>query len=484
MNEVQPSQPAAPTLDRATALARIREAVGPAGWLDAPEDVAPHLADQRGLFTGACAAVVRPASTEAVAAVVGACAAAGIGIVPQGGNTGLVGGSVPFPGFDGILLSLIRMNTVRAIDPLNNTITVDAGCILADIQAAAAEADRLFPLSLGAEGSCRIGGNLSTNAGGVNVLRYGNARELVLGLEVVLPDGRVWDGLRGLRKDNTGYALKHLFVGAEGTLGVITGAVLKLFPRPRDVQTAFAAIRDPAAATELLARLREGTGDSVTGYEILPRVGIDITLQHVPDIVDPLDGRYDQYLLIELSGPDAAGGLRPALETVLEKALEDGLVLDATIAESTAQARALWKLREELPFAQTHEGGSIKHDVAVPVSRVPDFLREATAAVEAALPGVRVFAFGHVGDGNIHFNLSEPKQGWTTQAFLGEWERMNRVVHDIVVSMGGSISAEHGIGRIKKAELVHYRSPVELDLMRTLKAALDPQGIMNPGMVL
>ena len=463
---------------RTKALARIREAVGAAGWIDEAAPMAPYLAEPRGLYRGSAAAVVRPAATAEVAAVVAACAEAGIAVVPQGGNTGLVGGGVPADG--AIVLSLERMRAVRALDPVNFTVTVEAGCVLAEVQAAAAAADRLFPLSLGAEGSCRIGGNLSTNAGGVNVLRYGTARDLVLGLEVVLADGSVWDGLRGLRKDNTGYDLKQLFIGAEGTLGVLTAAVLKLFPRPRGLETGLAAVADPGAAVALFTRVREATGDRLTACELIPRIGLAIACRHVPGVRDPLAAPHPWYVLLEVSR--FADDAPDALARALAPALEDGLVGDATIAASAEQARGLWRIREGLVEAQRHEGGSIKHDVALPLSNVAAFLAVAEAEVAAAIPGVRVVAFGHLGDGNIHFNLSQPP-GADRAAFLARWGEIARLVHDRAVAMGGSFSAEHGIGLLKRADLVRYRSAVEISLMRRIKAALDPAGLMNPGKV-
>jgi FAD/FMN-containing dehydrogenase len=479
MNETLPERARA-VRDRA--FDRIKAAVGEKGWSADPAELAPRLADERGLWRGEAAMLVRPATTAEAAAVVGICREAGIPIVPQGGNTGLVGGSVPDMGFSGIVLAMRRLNRVRAVDPVNNTMTAEAGCILAELQRVAAEHNRLFPLSLGAEGSCQLGGNLSTNAGGTAVLRYGNARELMLGLEVVLPDGRVWDGLRGLRKDNTGYALRHLFVGAEGTLGIITAAVMKLFPLPRDQETAIAAVPTPEAAVALLNRLQDATGEAVTGYELIGRLPLEMVLRHVAGANDPFLGRvFPHYVLIQLSGQGAEGTLRAPLEETLAAGAADGLVLDAVFAASTAQARAFWRLRDSINEAQKPEGASIKHDVAVPVSRVAEFIARATAAAEAALPGVRVVAFGHVGDGNIHFNLSQPLQGWTRERFLGEWERLQRIVHDLVMEMGGSFSAEHGIGRLKMGELRRYRAPVELELMQALKRTLDPDGIMNPG---
>ncbi len=445
--------------------------------------MARYVTDHRDLYHGRCEAVVRPVSREEVAAVVRLCAGAKISIVPQGGNTGLVGASVPLEEGGGIVLSLSRMDRVREIDPLNNTLTAEAGCILADLQGAAKDADRLFPLSLGAEGSCTIGGNLSTNAGGVGVFKYGNTRELALGLEVVLPDGTLWEGLRGLRKDNTGYDLKHLFIGAEGTLGVITAAVLKLFPRPREVETAFVALPRLEDAMKLLADARAVSGDAVTAFELIPGIGTDLARKHFPDFSQPLQTRAPWYLLMELSSGQTGGGLRQCLEEFLASGHEAGTLADAVIASSEAQAGRLWRLREILPEAQKREGGSVKHDVSVPVSRVADFIRRATAMVEKEMQGVRVFAFGHIGDGNVHFNLTQP-DGMEKSAFLSHQTRFSRMVHDLVVEMEGSFSAEHGIGRLKREELRRYRSEAELELMRKVKNALDPDNIMNPGKVL
>jgi D-lactate dehydrogenase (cytochrome) len=460
-------------------LTDLSALVGPANLLTGA-DMAPYLGEERALFRGSALAVIRPGSTEEVAACVRVLAAARVAIVPQGGNTGLCGGAVPEG--DAVVVSTERLNRIRAVDPVNFTLIAEAGCVLASLQQAADDSGCLFPLSLGAEGSCRIGGNLSTNAGGVAVLRYGNTRDLVLGLEVVLPDGRVWNGLRSLRKDNTGYDLKHLFVGAEGTLGIITAAVLKLFPKPREQATALVAIPSPASALRILAAARQASGDAVTACELVPRIGLEIGLAHVPGVRDPFDRPHPWYLLVELSS-SRPGGLREALEEVLADALEDGTASDAVLAESGDQRKALWKIRESIPGAQKKEGGSIKHDVAVATSRVPEFLDRATSAVEHALPGVRVVAFGHIGDGNIHFNLTQPA-GADKRAFLDQWRRMNRIVHDIVADMGGSVSAEHGIGRLKIDEMARYKSGVELDLMKRVKAALDPDGIMNPGKVL
>src|SRR6202047_5356399 len=386
------------------ALAQIKAVVGPRGWIADPRDEEPYPVEPRGLERGRPRLVVRPASTAEVAAVVQICAEAKLPIVPQGGNTGLVGGGVPPEDGHNIVLALGRMNRIRTIDPVNFTITVEAGCILANLQQAAADADRLFPLSLGAEGSCQIGGNLSTNAGGIAVLRYGNPRELTLGLEVVLPDGRVWDGLRGLRKDNTGYDLKQLFVGGEGTLGIITAATLKLFPKPREVETAFLGLARVEDVMTLFAHARTATADQLTAFELIPRAALDLALVHVPGTIDPLAAAHPWYVLLEMSSSQTESGIRALLERLLETALEEDLVAGGGIAESGPQARELRKIREAVVEAQLYSG-SIKHDVSVPVSRVADFIVRATAGATERLPGIRPMAFGHVGDGNIHFNL-------------------------------------------------------------------------------
>jgi FAD/FMN-containing dehydrogenase len=463
------------------ALAAIKSVVGPKGWMEAASDIEPYLHDQRGLYVGRTLAVVRPATTEEVAAVVRLCAAAKLPIVPQGGNTGLVVGSVPDGTGRSIVLNLARMSRVREIDPINNTMTVEAGCVLATLQQAAADAGRLFPLSLGAEGSCMIGGNLSTNAGGVQVLRYGNARNLVLGLEVVLPDGRVWNGLRGLRKDNTGYDLKQLFMGAEGTLGVITGAVLRLFPQPRSVVTVFAAAPKLAHVMELLGEAQAATGEAVRGFELIPEIGLDFVARHIAGTQRPLKTVSPWYVLMEFAGGDDK--LRDSVENFLAGAFESGRVIDATIAESETQAKQIWRIRETLPEAQTREGGSIKHDVAVPISRIVELIEQGSRRLEAWMPGARPFPFGHIGDGNIHFNVSQPP-GMDKAAFIARWDEANKIVHDLTAELNGSFSAEHGIGRLKRAELTQYRADVELDLMRRVKRALDPDGLMNPGVML
>jgi FAD/FMN-containing dehydrogenase len=459
------------------ALERIKEIVGPRGWIAEPGEQEPYLVEARRLWRGATRLVVRPASTAEVAAVVRMCAEAKLPIVPQGGNTGLVGGGVPPADGHNVVLALGRMNRIREIDPVNFTMTVEAGCILAHLHEAAAEVDRLFPLSLGAEGSCQIGGNLSTNAGGVAVLRYGNARELTLGLEVVLPDGRIWDGLRGLRKDNTGYDLKQLFIGGEGTLGVITAATLKLFPKPREIETALLGLTRVAHAMDLFARARAATGDQLTAFELIPRAGLDLALVDVPGTIDPLEARHPWYVLLEMSSSETNTGIRALLERLLEAALEQGLVADGVVAESGAQAKELWRIREAIVEAQNYSG-SIKHDVSVPVSRVAEFIIRATTAVTDRLPGIRPIAFGHVGDGNIHFNLTQP-DGADTAGYLARWQEFNDIVHGVVRELHGSISAEHGVGLLKRDEITHYKSPIEIELMRRVKLALDPDNIMN-----
>ena len=448
-----------------------------------PADMAPYLTDWRGRFNGRARAVVRPANTDEVARVVAACEAEKIALVPQGGNTGLCGGATPSAAGDEIVLCLSRMKTIRHIDPLDNTLTVDAGVTLADAQAAAATVGRLFPLSLASEGSCQIGGNLSTNAGGVHVLRYGTMRDLVLGLEVVLPDGRIWHGLRRLRKDNTGFDLKHLFIGAEGTLGIITGAVLKLFPRPRSNATAWLALPSVEAAVSLLAELRAHFGERISAFELVSRVSLDLVLQHIPDTRDPLAEKAPWYVLVELADTLPDFDLETRLETALGAALEDGRVIDATLAQSGAQAAALWALREHISDAQKREGFSIKHDISLPVSAIARFIAQADAALQAAFPGVRIVTFGHVGDGNLHYNLSQPVSA-DNAAFIAQTPAANRIVHDLVAALEGSISAEHGLGQLKRDEILLYKSDTEMALMRAIKSAIDPHSQMNPGKVL
>ncbi len=460
----------------------LRAAIGAPYVLTEAADVAPYLRDWRGRYEGQALCVARPGTTEEVAQVVRLCAAADVAIVPQGGNTGLCGGATPRGGGE-VVVSLTRLDRVRASDAANDTITVEAGCTLMQVQEAAAAIDRLFPLSLAAEGTATIGGNLSTNAGGVQVLRYGTARELALGLEVVLPDGSVWEGLRGLRKDNTGYDLKQLFIGAEGTLGLITAAVLKLFPRPRQQAVAWAAVPDPAAAVALLTRLRAQTGDRVTAFEIVGRPALDLVLRHIPNARDPLAGRPDWQVLVELADTLAEPPLARILERVLAEAIEAGEVLDVALAQSEAQGRALWALRENVAEGQKLEGLAIKHDIAVPVSRIAEFIARADAALQQAFPGVRVVCFGHIGDGNLHYNQSQTA-ALDNAKFIAATPAVNRIVHDLVHELGGSISAEHGLGQLKREEILRYKSPVEMALMRAVKQALDPAGRMNPGKVI
>ena len=464
----------------ADVIARLKAVVGPKGVAEGA-DTEPYFEERRGRYRGAALAVLRPASTEEVADLVTICAKARLPIYPQGGNTGLSGGAVAAA--NGVLINLGRMNRIRALDALNFTVTAEAGCILAELQRAAEAADRLFPLSLGAEGSCQIGGNLSTNAGGINVLRYGNTRELALGLEVVLPDGRVWNGLRGLRKSNVGYDLKQVFIGAEGTLGIITAATLKLFPRPHEVETALVGLKRVEDVMELFARARAASGDQLTGFELIPRIAIDNVLQYGEGFREPLAAKHPWYTLLEISSSRSGAHLRQALEALLEAAMAADLVQDGVIAESEAQRRELWRIRAGLVEQQEKLGGSIKHDVSVPISKVAEFIVKASAAVKERLPGIRPYPFGHVGDGNIHFNLTQPP-GADKAVYLKRWAEFNRIVHDIVVSLDGSISAEHGIGLARRDELAHYAQPLELETMRRIKAALDPDGIMNPGKVL
>jgi D-lactate dehydrogenase (cytochrome) len=464
-------------------VSRFARIVGDKHVLTESQDIAAYATDWRKRYEGAPLAVVRPGTTAEVAAVVKACAETRTAIVPQGGNTGLCGGATPDATGRQVIVGLGRMNRIRAIDPLNNTMTVEAGCVLASLQQAADEADRLFPLSLAAEGSCAIGGNLSTNAGGVQVLRYGNTRELVLGLEVVLPSGEVWDGLRGLRKDNTGYDLKHLFVGAEGTLGIITAAVLKLFPKPRAQSTAVAALATPRDALKLLAHVQAHCGDRLTGFELMSAICLELVRKHFPRVPIPFAASHAQYALIELSDTQGGAAVAGLLEATLADAIESGLALDAVVAASGEQAKNLWALRENVSEAQAAEGQNIKHDISIPISRIGDFIQVTDAKLAAAFPGVRMVTFGHLGDGNLHYNVTHP-EGGDEAAFIARTEEVNRVVHDSVAEFGGSISAEHGIGQYKRDELLRYKSPVEMELMRAVKRALDPLGIMNPGKVL
>jgi FAD/FMN-containing dehydrogenase len=464
------------------AIEALKAAVGRAGYLDDPADIAPYCRSWRDNWVGRVPLVLRPQSTEEVAAIVRVCAEAGIAIVPQGGNTGLTGAGQPHDDMSEVIVATSRLKRIRALDIVNDTMTVEAGVVLKEIQNAAAAADRLFPLSLGAEGSCQIGGNIATNAGGVQVLRYGTMRNLVLGLEAVLPDGSVWDGLKGLRKDNTGYDLKHLFIGAEGTLGIVTAAVLRLFPRPTASETAWIGVESPAAAVALLGHMRARMGDAISAFELMRRSLVDFLLAGVPGHEDPMREQHPWYVLMDVTSQGPPGSLHAPLAEALAGAHEAGHIRDALIAASGAQAARLWKMRESLPEAVIAAGGAIPHDVSVPVSRIPEFIARADAALVAAYPGIRLCAFGHVGDGNMHYNPVRPLD-WGTPRYRAERDSINRIVHDIVVELGGSISAEHGVGQSRLAEIEHYKQPAELAMMRAVKRALDPKGIMNPGKV-
>jgi FAD/FMN-containing dehydrogenase len=469
-------------LDKPSLLSRFGALVGARHVIADPQDMERYLIEDRGLYHGRALCVVRPGNVAEVSRLVALCDETNTKIVPQGGNTGLVGGQIPSESGDEIVLSLARLTAIREVDPSSNTMIVEAGVTLLRAQEEAEKVERLFPLSLASEGSCTIGGNVSTNAGGTAVLAYGNARDLVLGLEVVLADGRVLLNLSKLKKDNTGYDLKHLFMGAEGTLGIITAAVLKLFPRPRANATAFVGLADPKAALSLLMLAQEHAGQSLVTFEMLPRLGIDFVLRHSQGSRDPLSGPHAWYVLMEFTS-QTEHGLQETVESLLGKALEEGIAEDAALAASLDQRNALWRLREHLSEVQKHEGGSIKHDVSVPIAAVPEFIQKATAAVEAALPGARVLAFGHLGDGNIHFNVSQPI-GVDKEAFLARWHEINDVVHTSVAGYAGSISAEHGIGRLKRDLLPQVKDPVALEVMRALKRTLDPKGLLNPGKVL
>lgn len=471
-----------PTPPSAEVLARFASIVGAKYALTAAADRAPYEHEWREHFTGQAAMVLRPKSVDEVAAILKLANETRTAIVPQGGNTGLVGGQTPHETGHEIVLSLTRLDRIRETDPTGNTLTAEAGVVLQRVQEEAARVERLFPLSLAAEGSCTIGGVLATNAGGVQALVYGTARDLVLGLEVVLADGRVWHGLRRLKKDNTGYDLRHVFVGSEGTLGVITAAVLKLFPRPSAQVTAFAGLPSPEAALDLLSLLQARASGAVTSFELLPRIAIETVTAHDSQSRDPLASPHPWYALIEVSA-QAAEGLRASVETALAEAIENGGVSDAAIAQSLEQRNAFWRIREMLPEKQKTLGGSIKHDVSVPVAAVPSFIARASAEVTRLIPGCRPVPFGHLGDGNIHFNISQP-EGADKTAFLARWNEVNELVHGVVAAFGGSISAEHGIGRLKRHLLPGVKDAVELDLMRSLKRVLDPNGILNPGKVL
>tara|TARA_R110002020_G_scaffold68142_10_gene178455 strand:+ start:69 stop:1502 length:1434 start_codon:yes stop_codon:yes gene_type:complete len=464
-------------------LQQFAAIVGEANTLRDPADIAPRLVENRGLYRGVSPMVLKPGSTQEVSAILKLATETRTAIVPQTGNTGLVGGQVPSTAGTELIVSLERMNRIRDVDPVANVLVAEGGAILAEVQKAAEDVGRLFPLSLGSEGSCRIGGNLATNAGGTAVLAYGNMRQLCLGLEVVLPTGEIWDGLRRLKKDNTGYDLRDLFIGAEGTLGIITGAVLKLFPQPVGHQVAFAGLSSPEDALRLFEKASNLCGTALTGFELMPRIGVEFTTRHIDGVRDPLSEPYPWYALIDISTSDSAETAETMVQALLELGLETGLVRDAVIASSVAQQKALWHMRESMSDAQKPEGGSIKHDVSVPVSSIPAFMEAAEKGVLAAMPGARICAFGHLGDGNIHYNISQPV-GADKQAFLERWREINGIVHGIVLSMNGSISAEHGIGQLKRDELARIRPAIEIDLMRRIKRAFDPANIMNPGKVI
>jgi len=465
-------------------LSACAAAIGASHVLTDPHDAGPYVTDWRRRYQGAACAVLSPASADEVAQIVKLAVEHRVALVPQGGNTGMAGGATPDATGRAAVLSLRRLNRVRAIDPHNDTITVEAGVVLADVQARAAEAGRLFPLSLASEGSCTIGGNLSTNAGGTGVLRYGNTRELCLGLEVVTPQGEVWDGLRGLRKDNTGYDLRDLFIGAEGTLGIITAAVMKLHPQPAARVTALAALASTHAALDFLSLAQRHAGPLLTGFELMSDFSLQLVGRHFPQLRYPFERRHDQVVLLELSDNESEEHARALFERLMEKALEDGLVDDAVVAESLAQSQAFWGLREHISLAQSQEGLNVKHDIGVPISRIGRFIDETDAAIANAVPGARMVTFGHLGDGNLHYNVQAP-EGCDPKAFLAENEaKLNRLVYDSVHRHHGTISAEHGLGQLKADEAAHYKSEVELRLMRALKTALDPLNLMNPGKVL
>ncbi|WP_298260434.1 FAD-binding oxidoreductase [Bradyrhizobium sp.] len=475
MNIVQtPMSPLSPEL-----IARFRAIVGDKYAVTAPADVAPYVTEERGLYHGRSPLVLRPGSTAEVSAICKLATEQKIALVPQGGNTGLVGGQVPHQGE--VVVSTRRLDKIRDIDAASSTMTCESGVVLQVAQQTAAEVDRYFPLSLGAEGSCTIGGNLSTNAGGTGALAFGVAREMALGLELVLADGRILNALSKLKKDNTGYDLRNLFIGAEGTLGIITAATLKLFPKPRTIETAFVGLKSPADALKLLSISQTEAAGSLTSFELLADIAVDFSVRHGIDIRAPLADKHPWFVLMELSSP--RDDARATLESILGRGMEEGIVDDAVIAANLSQCAAFWKLRDEMSAAQKPEGGSIKHDISVPVAAVPDFIAQANAAVVKLIPGSRPVPFGHLGDGNIHYNVSQPA-GANAADFLARWHDVNAVVYEVVLRMGGSISAEHGIGVLKRDELPEVKDKVAIELMRSIKALLDPLGIMNPGKVL
>jgi FAD/FMN-containing dehydrogenase len=472
-----------PPIAQDSFLHTLRTIVGDAHVLT-EGDLSAWELDWRKRQRGKALAVVRPATTEEVAAVIKACVASGISVVPQGGNTGMVVGSTPDASGTQLVLSLTRMNKIRTLDAANLTVTVEAGCVLQTLQQACEAQGFLFPLGLAAEGSCTIGGNLGTNAGGTQVVRYGNTRELCLGLEVVTAQGEIWSGLTGLRKDNTGYDLRHLFIGSEGTLGVITAATMKMVPMPAAMLTAFASVPSLDAAVELLGLAHKTLSAGLTGFEVMGAFALSLVRKHFPQQHIPFDGEDPYCVVLEVSDHDSEAHARTLLETLLEEALQDGCVLDAVVAESLAQARALWHIRESIPLAQAQEGLNIKHDISIAVSRIPDFVRETNERIAQAFPGARMVTYGHLGDGNLHYNVQAP-EGSDAEAFLRDQEKpMNALVYAQVDSYNGSISAEHGIGSLKREKLAEHKSPVALDLMRAIKQALDPHNLMNPGRML
>lgn len=464
-------------------LSRFTDIVGDRHALSRPADQEPYLREWRHLFHGRTPLVLRPGSVEEVSRILSLASESGTAIVPQSGNTGLVGGQVPDDSGTEIVVSVSRLDRIRDVDPDGFTMTVEAGVVLQRIQEAADAVDRLFPLTLASEGSCQIGGNISSNAGGTGVLAYGNTRDLVLGLEVVLPTGEIWNGLRRLRKDNTGYDLKHLFIGAEGTLGIVTAAVLKLVPRPVGSEVAIVAIASPAAAIALFERVRKAAGSSVVAFELMGRMGLEFVLAHADGVREPFAAPHPWYVLVEIASGRDRDEARTLLEETLAEALEAEIVVDAVVAESLDQAASFWRIRHMMSEVQLHEGGSIKHDIAVPIAAIPAFIEEATRAVSELIPGIRPVPFGHLGDGNLHFNLSQPA-GADKQAYLARWHEVNATVHAVVVAHGGSISAEHGIGRLKRDLVASVREPLEIDMMKRIKAIFDPKGIMNPGRIL
>ncbi|MEM7620502.1 MAG: FAD-binding oxidoreductase [Pseudomonadota bacterium] len=461
-------------------IEKFKTLIGDEHVITDSKDMSQYLTEWRDLYQGKASCILLPGSTQDVSHILSYAHEMNIAIVPQGGNTGLVGGQIPFESGHEVIINLSRMNSIRNIDTAGNTMTVEAGAILQNIQDAADNAERLFPLSLAAEGSCQIGGNLATNAGGVGVLAYGNARNLVLGLEVVLADGQIWNGLRALTKDNTGYNLKDLFIGSEGTLGIITTAVLKLFPKPAEQSTAFLGAQSLQDVAHLFSLASQIAGHQLTAFELLPRVGIEMVTKHIQEARDPLETPQPWYVLLEISSGQATGNASELTEKILETALENNYIHDGALALTISQAKDFWRLREAMSEVQREEGGSIKHDISVPIARIPEFIKRANDAVETMIPGSRPVPFGHYGDGNIHYNVSQPT-AMDKSAFLAQWDMMAEAVHSIVLDLEGSISAEHGIGRMKKDLLKDVKSPVELDLMQSIKKTFDPKGILNPG---